>query len=1241
MKKILTQVFNIEIGEIRAVGLSLLLSFFMGIPRLFTVTAATSLFLANYSANNLPVVYIVIAIVIPVLGFARIYYEKRVSFFSLTAGTMIALVLALCCFYLLLLSTGAIWVTPVLLVWAMVEWVFSVVVFWNTADRLFTVRQAKRVYGLIGSGEVLALIVGGFFVPSLVRFIGTTNLLLFSIAGNILTLVNLLYIRRSFKSRLTVEKKEEVDDRGTVSESTPFYRDKYILFTFAIISFIYLSYYFADNAFYDRLQIRFPEPARLAGFLGQFFAIYGIINLIFKILVSGRLLTRFGVRGGLYTAPLVLGVCTASVVIVWMVSGSFTAVFWLVVMIKLLERVLVESVSRPAYQTLYQPLPPADSIRYQAIAETMVAQIAGGLSGLVLLVLNKVFSFTAIGHCVVFFFILVAWLIVSLLASREYRQALARVLRQRGLKGVHLSLNNAFTVRILEEGLKSHRPKEIIYCLDLLDELGHPAMEKLLLDLLGHPEDDVREAVYKKLEKLGSESSFESLKQRLEVDEPPGLLGALLRALAASGEMEAFDLLAKVNYIKDAGPEVKLGAMTGLIRYCGIEGAIAAGTRVLWMEKSGDPQDRAFAARVLGEVGIPQFYRSLLTLLKDDDINVRKTAIEAAGKLKNRKLWPYIIENLSVNAVRGTAIKALANGGEAALQELETAYRKTLESRARIVSIYGRIGGEKAKHLLVGKLDDPDRNLLFEVYKSLSSCGFQAVSGKLTTKIWNLIKSDLAYGTRVLAALNDVSGEAGTALLPTALGRELAGCHERIFLLLSFIYPPETIKMVHDNFSTGSPEKRSFALELFENTVDMELNDLILPFLEDIDTEARLQSLLRYFPEPALGLEDRLDEIASRNELWQSPWVRACAVEATMLCDPSHSEEIASSLLTDSAKLVRETARYVLDIPESDRQYGRKVFETDRLTTMERVKILKQVKLFNKVPGDILVQVACILEETDFEPGETVVEKGKMGYSVFIIADGEVRVHDGERTLSRLGKRKSFGELSVLSPEPMAASVSAVKKSRLLRLSQFNLRELLGDQMDFVRCIFQELCRRLRIITARAASKSNREKAPAAASRESSSEAGPDSIPVAQSKQHKELSSIEKVIALKISSIFSGTPDSIMAEIGYLTREIRIEDGVTIFEKGEPGTTMYVIVDGRVKVHVGEKTIVELGERQIIGEMAVLSMEPRSASVTAVADARLLALDQSALYDIMWVQNDVVWGIINELIRRIRRQARG
>jgi CRP-like cAMP-binding protein len=81
---------------------------------------------------------------------------------------------------------------------------------------------------------------------------------------------------------------------------------------------------------------------------------------------------------------------------------------------------------------------------------------------------------------------------------------------------------------------------------------------------------------------------------------------------------------------------------------------------------------------------------------------------------------------------------------------------------------------------------------------------------------------------------------------------------------------------------------------------------------------------------------------------------------------------------------------------------------------------------------------------------------------------------------------------------------------------------------------------------------------------------------------------------------------------------------------------MYVVVSGKVKIHDGEQVIAELGERALLGEMAVLSSEPRTASVTAIEETVLLSLSQSSLFELMWDQHKVVRGIIRVLIQRLR-----
>lgn len=136
------------------------------------------------------------------------------------------------------------------------------------------------------------------------------------------------------------------------------------------------------------------------------------------------------------------------------------------------------------------------------------------------------------------------------------------------------------------------------------------------------------------------------------------------------------------------------------------------------------------------------------------------------------------------------------------------------------------------------------------------------------------------------------------------------------------------------------------------------------------------------------------------------------------------------------------------------------------------------------------------------------------------------------------------------------------------------------------------------------------------------------------------LSRIEKVLILKSVGIFGETPDAVLADIAELLHETEAPAGTQIFAQGDEGTSMYVIVDGRVRVHNGNQVLNHLITRDVFGEMALLDPEPRIASVTAEVDTRLLRLDQEPFYELMDERNEVARGVIRVLTRYLRARVR-
>ena len=129
---------------------------------------------------------------------------------------------------------------------------------------------------------------------------------------------------------------------------------------------------------------------------------------------------------------------------------------------------------------------------------------------------------------------------------------------------------------------------------------------------------------------------------------------------------------------------------------------------------------------------------------------------------------------------------------------------------------------------------------------------------------------------------------------------------------------------------------------------------------------------------------------------------------------------------------------------------------------------------------------------------------------------------------------------------------------------------------------------------------------------------------------------IEKVIVLKSLTIFSDTPETILAEIAHLVEEVELPKDAVIFKEGDIGNCMYIIFRGTVRIHKRNQTLAVFNEKEFFGELSLLDPETRSASATALTDCFLLKLDEEPIYDLFESRPEVVKGIIKILCQRIR-----
>ncbi len=132
------------------------------------------------------------------------------------------------------------------------------------------------------------------------------------------------------------------------------------------------------------------------------------------------------------------------------------------------------------------------------------------------------------------------------------------------------------------------------------------------------------------------------------------------------------------------------------------------------------------------------------------------------------------------------------------------------------------------------------------------------------------------------------------------------------------------------------------------------------------------------------------------------------------------------------------------------------------------------------------------------------------------------------------------------------------------------------------------------------------------------------------------LTTVEKVLFLKSIDLFRRIPGDDLARLSAITSEVAFENGELVFEAGEPGDALYLVIEGRVRVHRGERQIAELAERTCFGEMAILDSAPRSASVTCASEAVCLKIEREDFYEILGEKPEIAQGIIRVLSARLR-----
>jgi CRP/FNR family cyclic AMP-dependent transcriptional regulator len=130
--------------------------------------------------------------------------------------------------------------------------------------------------------------------------------------------------------------------------------------------------------------------------------------------------------------------------------------------------------------------------------------------------------------------------------------------------------------------------------------------------------------------------------------------------------------------------------------------------------------------------------------------------------------------------------------------------------------------------------------------------------------------------------------------------------------------------------------------------------------------------------------------------------------------------------------------------------------------------------------------------------------------------------------------------------------------------------------------------------------------------------------------------------ALARSPLFEGIDDDELTRIAMTMARRRYRRNEVIFHEGDPGDSLHVVMEGRVKItresaEGGEAIVVTLAPGDTFGELVLLDGAPRSATATAMEPTETMTLPRTSFAELVDGPHQFRWRLLGGVAQRVRR----
>ena len=1046
----LKKLFNINQGE-GFPTLILFLHFFAYVAISITGSAARDAYFLNMvDRKYLPLMFLAVAIVLSIVIeiYSRLSKNKDLS--TIVSGTGIIFIATL--FAIQKNLEG--WVIPFLYVWKDVIDAIIITQFWLIASQVFDPRQAKRLFGLLGAGGALAAIIIGSSIKQFVSIFGSENLLFatMSFLLVVILMANLIRPYRNINEQKNSNSKKD-SQKDEKKSFSPYLKSLAIIIGLAAVASRVVDYQFKITA-----VAAFPEQDDLVNFFGQYYAVTGIATMVIQLFITSRLLSRFGIL----VAILVLPTLFMTGAIGFLMSPVLAAVY----ISKFSDQVFRFTLHNASIQLLWIPVKNTIKNRLKPVIEGSIRASLEGVSGILIFLSITVFNVPIHYLSISIVLIAIYWINKSFTLKKLYVKELQSAIEKRELNFEELTLDiqDEAMVKTINEALKNNDESQQILALEMIKDIPLTPWKDSLNDLLNNGEITVKKEILS--------ISFDDeniITNQTIIDLINNVPELETESIEIAGKRRLRKALPIIMDRIDSVNKEKQIIFAAAIRNIDPDSSNKEKELLLDAFNTNDENICSLAIRQMKNDKEILPDDKLAEYLNQESSMIRDAALSVAESRASTALLTHIIQCLSDPRCAIPARSALQAYDDNVVVELliKHVQRQNVE-KSLIIGVIRTIKNYPTKNsidLLLSAVSPKVPPIQSEAVDSLIHIARELPLDEnqiiITKK--ELIKTS-RYAYEKIIALSQINEDEENQLLRYLLQNEVRKLIP-VIMKLGILDKPETpIETYIQYVLNNETDKLPYVLEFFENIFSKEERRIVNSLIDNISIEEKCEVAKNHFDDLTTNINQFLGYYIGT--------IQELKVALTLdYAFRNNNQEILEKAnwneFPDSFIIKDIITRHVKNNPDSLNRWpiNDYLLDSNQLTmysTLEKAMILKSVDLFASIPSQELIRVAQIAEEEEYQPDTSLCKEGDFGDCMYIIANGKVKVHKGDRTLVELEKGAFVGDMALLDQEPRSADLTISAETTLLKISQDAFYELMSSNFEIMNGILKIISSRLR-----------------------------------------------------------------------------------------------------------------------------------------------------------------------------------